>query len=303
MLNPAFPYPSGDEGLGNYILPRELSERTSQGNAALNTGPERRVQRVFTFEIWTKLKALRLSNLAWPKLRVLDVCCGTGFLSYHLLSKVLVEELMLLDTSEMELKEAETLLMKKFPHVRISYRRWDLLKNKFPPSSFDLIIGNSFLHHLHDLPCAIGELYRLLRPGGMFATLHEPTPVAIAYESGSWDLICQLRRQGAAYVELLRKSKAASDGSVIDVWLFEGERLATLFSAEGFEAIRVIPWNLLRPILVARSKLHLDALKPALSPWEQILFAIAILSDAGLRRCLPADAFGALSLAACKPPC
>jgi SAM-dependent methyltransferase len=179
----------------------------------------------------------------------------------------------------------------------------DLLKTGFPPSSFDLIIGNSFLHHLHDLPNAIQELHRLLRPGGMFATLHEPTPVAIAYESGSWDLICQFRRQGAAYVELLRKGKAVADDGVIDVWLFEGERLATLFRTEGFEAIRVIPWNLLRPILVARSKLHLDALKPALSPWEQILFAVAILTDAGLRRCFPAHVFGSLSLAASKPLC
>lgn len=303
MLNPAFPLPSADEGIANYILPSELADRTLQGNAALNSGPERRLQRVFTFEIWTKLKALGLTKLAWPKLRVLDVCCGTGFLSYHLLSKVPVDELILLDTSEMELKESETLLVKNFPRARVSYCRLDLLKTGFPPSSFDLIIGNSFLHHLHDLPCAIRELYRLLRPGGMFATLHEPTPVAIAYESGSWDLICQFCRQGAAYVELLRKGKASADGSVIDVWLFEAERLVTLFRTEGFESIRVIPWNLLRPILVATNKLHLDDLKPALAPWEQILFVVSILSDAGLRRCLPAHAFGALSLAVCKPSC
>lgn len=303
MLNPAFPYPSADEGIANYILPKELADRTLQGNAALNSGPERRLQRIFTFEIWTKLKALGLNKLAWPKLKVLDVCCGTGFLSYHLLSIVPIHELMLLDTSKMELKEAETLLAKNFPRARVSYSRLDLLKTGFPSSSFDLIIGNSFLHHLHDLPCAIQELHRLLRPGGMFATLHEPTPVAIAYESGSWDLIYQFRKQGSSYVDLLRKGKAVADDGVIDVWLFEGKKLAKLFGVEGFEAIRVVPWNLIRPILVARRKLHLDAIKPALSPWEQILFALSILSDAGLRRCLPAPAFGALSVAACKPLC
>ena len=303
MLNPALPYPSAADSTANYILPKELANSTLRGNSALNSGPERRLQRVFTFEIWTKLKALGLNKLTWPKLKVLDVCCGTGFLSYHLLSKVPVHELMLLDTSKMELKEAETLLVKNFPRARVSYCRLDLLKTGLPSSSFDLIIGNSFLHHLHDLPCAIRELHRLLRPGGIFATLHEPTPVAIAYESGSWDLIGQFCRQGMSYVELLREGKAGADDGVIDIWLFEGERLARLFGTEGFEAIRVIPWNLLRPILVARSKLHLDALKPALSLWEQILFAASILSDAGLRRCLPAHAFGGLSLAACKPLC
>ena len=36
----------------------------------------------------------------------------------------------------------------------------------FPPSSFDMVVSVGVLHHLLDLPRALGEVRRVLKPGG-----------------------------------------------------------------------------------------------------------------------------------------
>jgi SAM-dependent methyltransferase len=48
----------------------------------------------------------------------------------------------------------------------------DAHKTPFDDASFDVIVGGSILHHL-DLPVALDEIRRLLRPGGR-AVFHEP---------------------------------------------------------------------------------------------------------------------------------
>ena len=303
MLNPAFPHELDDTQLSNYVLGSDLAKRAFEENSSLRNGRELRLQSVYRDELWKKLRALNLFSLNWSKLAVLDVCCGTGFLSFHLLSKVRPAALTLLDGSQDELHESKKLLQDQYPEVRATFVKADLIENGLPPSSFDVIIGNSFLHHLYDMPRAASELKRLLKPGGVFATLHEPTPAAIAYESASWSLLSRYWFDGPRYVENLRRPTSVDHGCGVDIWLLEPERIQRVFTAAGFSHVRVEGWHIVRPIVVAAMKLHLHEGKPMLTGGETLMLRLAVSADAAMRRFLPLSAFGSLSLAAYKPRC
>lgn len=303
MLNPAFPREADDAQLSNYVLAKDLAKRAFEENCNLRNGPELRLQAVYRDELWKKLKALNVSNVNWSELAVLDVCCGTGLLSFHLLSKVRPATLTLLDASQDELDESKTLLQSRYPGMKATFVKADLMENELAPSSFDVIIGNSFLHHLYDMPRAVFELKRLLKPGGVFATLHEPTPAAIAYESASWDLISRYWSEGPRYVEKLRRPTPVDQGYGIDIWLLEPQRVQQLFTVAGFSRVRVEGWHIMRPIVVAAMKLHLHQGKPRLTTWETLILRLAASADSTMRRFLPLSAFGSLSLSAHKPRC
>ncbi|MEK7760958.1 MAG: methyltransferase domain-containing protein [Nitrospirota bacterium] len=301
MLNPAFPQEGDESQLSNYVLAKDLARRAFDENSSLCNGAELRLQSVYQDELWRKLKALNLANLNWSKLNVLDVCCGTGLLSFHLLSRVRPANLMLLDASQDELEESKALLHSRYPGVEAMFVKADMMESGLMSSSFDVIIGNSFLHHLYDMPRAASELKRLLKPGGVFATLHEPTPAAIAYESASWNLVSQYWSEGPRYVEKLRRPKTADHGCGADIWLLEPQKIQHVFTEAGFGRILVEGWHILRPIVVAAMKLHLHQCKPALTLWEQSMLRFAVSADSVMRGFLPLSAFGSLSLSAQKP--
>jgi ubiquinone/menaquinone biosynthesis C-methylase UbiE len=301
MLNPAFLRQGQESQLSRYVLSTELSERAFAENASLCNGAELRLQAVYAEELWKKVRSLGLANLDWGKLDVLDICCGSGFLSFHLLSRIYPASLTLLDASRSELEEAEVLLTKHYPEMKPMYVKADLTKSGLASGSFDLIIGNSFLHHLCDMPGAVSEFRRLLKPGGVFVTLHEPTPAAIAYESGRWDLVAQFFAEGPGYIENLRQERAADICGGVDVWLLEHQTIRDVFEDEGFEHVMAEGWHIFRPFVVAAMKLHLHREKPMLTQWEVILLQLGIGTDALLRGILPPRAFGSLALSARKP--
>src|SRR4029079_12466389 len=45
----------------------------------------------------------------------------------------------------------------------------------YPDASFDLVVGHAVLHHVPDVERALGEVLRVLRPGGRFVFAGEPT--------------------------------------------------------------------------------------------------------------------------------
>ncbi len=64
--------------------------------------------------------------------------------------------------------------------VKPEFRLMDAHKLEFSNNSFDVVYGSGILHHL-DLPVALAEVDRVLRPGGLVA-FHEPlrmNPVAL----------------------------------------------------------------------------------------------------------------------------
>jgi ubiquinone/menaquinone biosynthesis C-methylase UbiE len=301
MLNPAFPQQPGDKQLATYILGAQWAQKTFENNASLASGKEWRLQDVYGNEIWTKLQSLRLADVDWAQCDVLDICAGSGFLSFHLLKRIRPRSLTLLDASSNEVEEARKLLSRYYPNVPVTYVTADVMGIDLASISFDVILGNSFLHHLYNMPHAVKELGRLLKPGGIFATLHEPTPGAIAYESGSWRLVLKFLLQGPAYVEKLRTARISDQVECVDIWLFEFEQLQEVFERGGFEHVVVRGWHIARPFVVAVGQLHLHHFKPMLTLLEAAALRWAVSLDAMFQHILPLRLFGSLALTARKP--
>jgi ubiquinone/menaquinone biosynthesis C-methylase UbiE len=104
-------------------------------------------------------------------LRILDLGCGTGFVS-NLFSRCLVEGDMVIgvDHSEGMLERARS----KVPGAVAHFARGDAGYLQFRTHAFDLVAVNSFLHHVFDYRSVLREIDRVLRPGGYLVLAHEP---------------------------------------------------------------------------------------------------------------------------------
>lgn len=306
MLNPSFSSRVIDFDESRYVLPPHLIQFVISENTSTSTGRELRLQKVYRVEVWSKLNSLgvRPDEFNWNEKEVLEVSCGTGFLAYHLLSKTRPKWMTLNDISLSELDEARKLMdsIKGSSFTNINYFPGDVMESKIESETFDVVIGNSFLHHLYDVPRALSEFRRLLRPGGYFITLHEPTVAAVALESGSFRAVLKYLRYGIGFIDRVRyKGEGISLGGGADVWIFKKDEIVNLVRKAGFEDIVIKNWHLLRPFIVAQRSLHLNQRKLVLSKFEEAVLRGSILIDSALSRFVPSSFFGSFCLSARKP--
>jgi SAM-dependent methyltransferase len=59
--------------------------------------------------------------------------------------------------------------------IEVEGRTAEAERLPYPDASFDLVMGHAFLHHVPDLPAAMAEMKRVLRPGGTLVIAGEPT--------------------------------------------------------------------------------------------------------------------------------
>jgi SAM-dependent methyltransferase len=288
-----------------YVLSEDLAETVTGLNTASDTFNEYRLQPVYGWENWIKIQSLGLSRYPWQDKKVLDVCCGTGFLSYHLLSRVTPRSLFLNDISGNELSRAKVLIgqiiYKRSIDCNINYFQADILSSNLRDESFDIIIGNSFLHHFYNIPKALKGFYHLLKPGGLFITLHEPTVAAIALESGNIRFLLKYLIKGEKYVEKRRfRGDGIAPGGGADVWCFQKSDIIKLAKDAGFVKVIAKDWNLFRPLMVALFALHLNSQKRELESHEIMILKTSIMMDSILCRVLPSFLFGSFCLLAQK---
>ena len=302
MLNPGFTTELDREYGTRFVLPDSLAQELIDTNAEFDTGEELRTQRVFGDELWSRLRRLGLAHVDWEAASVLDACCGTGFLSYHLLARKRPLKLTLLDVSPHEVEAARRLVSTHDAAVEIATLCADLADASLEPEQFDIVIGNSFLHHFPDVPKALGSIYRALRPGGLFIGLHEPAPAATPLESG------QAYQVGAFYLtrgRYWRNVRYKGPGSVVngatDIWIFERHDVQRLLADAGFDGIRVVSRYLLRPLIVAALRMHLTEERSRLSRAQSALLGASVRADLLLQRLLPDGLFGGLAFAAVRP--
>ncbi len=125
---------------------------------------------------------------------VLDVGCGTGYLGLGLAASGQVEDLHLVDLSPGMLGRARD----NAAALEVDARFVQATATALPyaDDSVDAVVTRGVLHHLHDVPAALAEWRRVVRPGGPVLALSEPTPQADAI--GGWTARAALGGLGLA---------------------------------------------------------------------------------------------------------
>jgi len=95
-------------------------------------------------------------------LRVLDVGCGQGIDVYHYAAAGADAAGVDLTPRHVELARLHTAAM----GVRTTIVEGDAEHLPFADATFDRISSNGVLHHTPDMPAALREIYRVLKPGG-----------------------------------------------------------------------------------------------------------------------------------------
>lgn len=123
----------------------------------------------------------RLALMRLPVTCVLDAGCGTGYGARLLRRRYRSALLVELDFSERMLRQAAVHRGPIWRWIGWSARRvtvcGDIQQLPVRPASVDLVWSNLALHWMEDLPTALAQLHRVLRPGGllMFSMLGPDT--------------------------------------------------------------------------------------------------------------------------------
>ena len=294
MLNPTFPKSAKLALVGTYVAPHDIAQHTLIGNESYETGSEYRLQSVYGEEIWLKLERAGFSPKEISEKVVLEVCAGTGFLTNHLLSRCIPKSLTVNDISPKEMAAAKQLISKNHSDAPIHWVLGDMHQLSFH-QLFDLIIGNSFIHHFHDVPSVFTRFSALLNKGGTFISLHEPTPMSTVVE-GAKLAAYPLAVLAPGFINDIARIRYKGKPSATDIWMFEASKLRQVALQAGFSSVEIYPWHLIRALIVQRKNLHQSESKPKLSPQEIRKLSWSVRMDARLNRILPARFFGSICI-------
>jgi ubiquinone/menaquinone biosynthesis C-methylase UbiE len=105
--------------------------------------------------------------------KVLEIGCGTGFFIVNLWQAGLVENASATDISPgmVAVCERNASRVGLDVHGEVA----DAESLPFDDQTFDLVVGHAVLHHLPDVPAALAECRRVLKPGGLLVVAGEPT--------------------------------------------------------------------------------------------------------------------------------
>lgn len=124
----------------------------------------------------------KLMTVKWcnpqPSQTALDVCCGSGDLTKLLAKKVGPQGRVIgLDFSANLLAIAAQQTPVKIPPLAIQWLKGDALNLPFEAETFDCATMGYGLRNVTDIPRALAELHRVLKPGCKVAILdfHHPT--------------------------------------------------------------------------------------------------------------------------------
>lgn len=293
MLNPSYPKSYCDEVSSPYVAPENIINLNVHGNAQFDTGMESRLHPAYGEELWLKLERAGFPPDWLNGRNLLEICAGTGFLTYHLLERC-NPNFTVNDISANEMASARQLIETKHSSKTVNWVLGDMHTVAFE-SKFDMIIGNSFLHHFHNVPLVLARMRELLNPGGVFVSLHEPTLMSTVVESAKL-LAYPLAVLAPKFVNNIARFRYKGEPSPTDLWMFEEKSLAQIAKHQGFNCMDAYPWGIVRPIVVKRQGLYTSAEKPKLSDSEIQTFRKAVKIDAFLNNFLPKRCFDSLCI-------
>ncbi|MFI0481357.1 methyltransferase domain-containing protein [Actinomadura sp. 9N215] len=159
--------------------------------------------------------------------RVLEVGCGVGAQTVHLVSRSPGAQLTAVDLSPASLDQARARVAASSPAARVEWRVGDLHDLPFPDGAFDHLFVCFVLEHLPDPRAALAGLRRVLRPGG--------TVTVIEGDHGSAFFHPDSAHARAVIAHQVALQAAAGGDALV------GRRLAPLLAAAGYAGIEVGP--------------------------------------------------------------
>jgi 2-polyprenyl-3-methyl-5-hydroxy-6-metoxy-1,4-benzoquinol methylase len=109
-----------------------------------------------------------------PGGRVLDICCGSGWLALELGRRGQTVDAY--DLSPKAIDLAKRLLAENPYHDgfgQVNYYLQDVTEVDLGEERYDAVSGWSAFHHLAELPAFMDRVYRALKPGGIVATMDD----------------------------------------------------------------------------------------------------------------------------------
>lgn len=177
----------------------------------------------------------------WPYRHALELGSGTGFFLLNLMQGGVISKGSVTDLSpgmvQAALRNAAGL------GLDVDGKVADAETLPYPDDTFDLVIGHAVLHHIPDLPTAMREILRVLKPGGRFVFAGEPTKLGDTYARKlgqfTWWLTTNVTKLGPLrawrrpQTELDESSRAAALEAVVDIHTFDPAELERTALAAG----------------------------------------------------------------------
>ena len=129
------------------------------------------MNRAMTAGLDRRWRRLAVRAVVWPGDRVLDVCCGTGDLAVE--AERRGGRVVGVDFSERMLERARR------KSGTIEWVQGDALSLGFADDEFDVVTVGFGVRNFADLERGLGELARVLRPGGRLAVLEITRPSGV----------------------------------------------------------------------------------------------------------------------------
>ena len=129
-----------------------------------------------------KRKMVEMAALTGSE-RVLDLACGTGDITFMMGRELPQGEAVGLDITQGMLVIAEQ-KRREMNAENVVFNRADIMQLPYPDQTFDRVTGGYALRNVPDVPGALDEIYRVLKPGGRFFSLDFGHPPNRLYRWG-----------------------------------------------------------------------------------------------------------------------
>jgi demethylmenaquinone methyltransferase/2-methoxy-6-polyprenyl-1,4-benzoquinol methylase len=146
-----------------------------------------------SYDRFTRLASLGL-DMAWkrealglvkvhlrPGHQVLDLATGTGDLAFALAATVRSGKVIGIDIAENMIQRAEQARRQR-KITNVEFRVGDMMNLPLESASMDAVTVSYGLRNCPDLRLALREIYRVLKPGGVFASLDFVRPHSALWE-------------------------------------------------------------------------------------------------------------------------
>jgi demethylmenaquinone methyltransferase/2-methoxy-6-polyprenyl-1,4-benzoquinol methylase len=154
-------------GKGAYVreMFAAIAPRYDRANRLLTAGVD---------EAWRRRAVAELA--APPGGRVVDLCCGTGDLVFHLLRTDPVLEVVGVDFTPAMLEGARSRAKRADPKARAGFVEGDVTRLPFADATFDGATMGFSMRNVVDVVATLKEARRVLRPGARFVNLDVTKP-------------------------------------------------------------------------------------------------------------------------------